>query len=73
MSAKLSLFCLAAIALDVIFVWKFLIKDNLVFIMHSGACFLCVYKSIKKERSASQSLIKYMAKQEERFYETKII
>ena len=29
------------------------ILPNLVFIVHSGVCSLCVYKSIKKERSAS--------------------
>lgn len=32
---------------------EFLIKDNLVFIMHSGAPSLCVYKSIKKTNNAS--------------------
>lgn len=29
---------------DVTFVWEFLIKDNLVLVMHSGARSLCVYK-----------------------------
>ena len=41
--------------MNVIFVWKFIIKDKLVFIVNSGACSLCVYKSIKKERSTSDN------------------
>jgi len=32
---------------DVIFEWDFLIIDNLIFIMHGGACSLFVFKFIK--------------------------
>ena len=36
-----------------IIAWELLVKDTNVFNVHSGACSLCIYKSIKKERSAS--------------------
>ena len=36
-----------------IIAWELVVKDNNIFNVHCGACSLCAYKSIKKERSAS--------------------
>ena len=36
-----------------IIAWELLVKDINIFNVHDDACFLYVYKSIKKERSAS--------------------
>ena len=36
-----------------IIAWEFFVKDMNIFNVHDDACSLCVYKSIKKERSAS--------------------
>lgn len=38
--------------------WKFLIKDNLILIVHSDACSLCFYKSNNKKNISSNNLIK---------------